>query len=70
MSILVLLTKGEEPFKSINQNNTVLMPTDMTESWYETLKVPIDNPELIETLNKSQYTTAFYTLGRRFNFSR
>lgn len=63
MSILVLLTKGEEPFKSINQNNTVLMPTDMTESWYETLKVPIDNPKLIETLNKSQYTTAFYTLG-------
>jgi len=39
------------------------VPTQMTAPWYETLSVHIDNPKLIEAINKSNYAPSFFTLG-------
>ena len=63
VSMLMLLKEDETPVKFPSQKNDTVVPIEMTKSWYESLTIPVENPELIETLNRSKYSSAFYTAG-------
>jgi|GEM_PF-6540349 len=63
VSVLMLLKEDETPVKLPSQKNDTVVPVEMTKSWYDSLTIPVENPELIETLNRSKYSSAFYTAG-------
>lgn len=37
--------------------------TESTQSWYDNKNISLDNPKLIDVLNRSHYQPSFYTLG-------
>ncbi len=53
------VTSNSEPAQMKDR----VVPAEMTKSWYDALTVPVDNPKLIEALNRSKYSAAFYTAG-------
>lgn len=63
VTVLILMKEETTPVKYSSQSNDTIVPADMTKPWYDFLTIPIENPKLIEALNRSKVSTAFYTAG-------
>ncbi|MGM0522812.1 MAG: YfkD family protein [Bacillota bacterium] len=63
VSVLMLMKEEVTPVKHPSQKIDTVVPLEMTKPWYDSLTISVENPKLIETLNRSKYSSAFYTAG-------